>query len=272
MKIDTRPERLSRSYRRLARLALVAVVIVVSVAGSARAQMSAEEAEALRKAQDPLADVKALMTDNTLERLAGQSVYNFQLQPVYAIKTSLGFNVIARGIVPIAGAPTDSGTTWGVSDAMGQFFFVPKTNGSIKFGVGPQVSLRTRTNDAVAGPGWGGGFGGVVFGFAGPVSYGGIVGQHWGRDNFNRTSVQPIVFYNMGLFGGSYVGYASSIVYDWKVSGTTGWSVPVGLTFGKTFLLNHGYMVDVNFGAYQLVVAPITPNRQFKLGFSVFFP
>ncbi|MFC1858739.1 hypothetical protein ACFL9U_12055 [Thermodesulfobacteriota bacterium] len=264
---------------------LVCITALVSVAYP---QSPKDEAEALRKAQDPLADVKALMTDNTIAfgTADDQTSYGFQLQPVYSIPTSLGFNFIARGIIPIVGAQEGaglprlgtetiggSGLTWGISDIMLQGFFVPKTESSVKFGFGPQVSLRTRTDDVVGGPGWGGGLAGVVFGFAGPLSYGGIIGHHWGQESFNLTTVQPIVFYNTELFGGSYIGYNNSITYDWSASGSNAWQLPVGLTAGKTFILESGYMIDVNLGGYHLTTAPQGgADWQFKFGISLFLP
>ena len=269
---------------------ILPAILVFGVAANTRAQLSEAEAEAMRKAQDPLADVRAVMTDNTIgyESETGQSLYNFQVQPVYSIPTKHGFNVIARGIIPIVGMPTGSGPVglpdqysgggtsgmaWGLSDIMAQAFFVPDTKGSLKFGFGPQVSLRTRTDEAVGGPGWGGGAGACVFGFAGPVSYGGIISQHWGEDNYTRSSLQPIVFYNTDLFGGSYIGYNNSIVYDWESSSDDAWLVPAGLTVGKTFILGDGFMIDVNAGAYYLAVGPGgQPDMQFKFGVSVFLP
>jgi len=273
----------------LARLSGLPALFVLAIAGSAPGQISDAEAEALRKAQDPLANVKALMTDNTIgyESESRQALYNFQLQPVYSIQTSLGFNVVTRGIIPLVGTPTgggpvglpdqydggNNGTAWGLSDIMAQTFFVPDTKYDIKFGIGPQVSLRTRTCEATGGPGWGVGFGACVFGFSGALSYGGILSQHWGQDGYNRSSLQPIVFYNMDLFGGSYVGYSNSIVYDWSAPANEGWLVPVGLTAGKTFLLDGGCMVDANAGAYYLAVGPGgQPDWQFKVGLSFFFP
>ena len=273
----------------IARLILPAI-LVIGAAVNTWAQLSDAEAEAMRKAQDPLADVRAVMTDNTIgyESETGQSLYNFQVQPVYSIPTKHGFNVIARGIIPIVGMPVGSGPVglpdqysgggtsgmaWGLSDIMAQAFFVPETKGSLKFGFGPQVSLRTRTDEAVGGPGWGGGAAACVFGFAGPVSYGGIVSQHWGEDDYTRTSLQPIIFYNTDFLGGSYVGYNNSIVYDWEAPADDEWLVPAGLTVGKTFILGGGFMIDVNAGAYYLAVAPGgQPDLQFKFGVSVFLP
>lgn len=262
---------------------------VTAFVAPANADDCDEACQAARKAQDPLADVRAIMTDNTVSfgTADEQTGYAFQIQPVYSIPTDMGFNFIARGIVPITGVhegaafpklgPTQvggTGYTWGISDIMLQGFVVPQLeNSPIKFGFGPQVSLRSRTDDAVGGPGWGGGLAAVAFGFAGDLSYGGIVGHHWGEDNFNLSTVQPIVFYNTDLLGGSYVGYNNSITYNWTANAGDRWQVPVGLTVGKTFALDGGYAVDVNLGGYSLAAHPNGgADTQFKFGVSVFFP
>lgn len=247
-----------------------------------------EQCQALRKAQDPLADVRAIMTDNTISFGTGKdsTAYSFQVQPVYSIPTSKGFNFIARGIVPIVGAPNGAGlpplgtepvsrseTTWGLSDTFLQGFFVPATEGGIKFGFGPQVSIRTRTNDALGGPGWGVGAAAVAFGFAGDLSYGAIIGQHWGQKGFNLTTIQPIAMYNLDLFGGSYVGYNNSITYDWDAGAGSKWQVPLGLTLGKTFLFESGHALDISLGGYGLAVRPNGgADWQMKLGISLLFP
>lgn len=246
-----------------------------------------EQCQALRNAQDPLADVRAIMTDNTIAfgTADDETSYNFQIQPVYSIPTDWGFNLIARGIVPIVGAPEGaglpplgseqvggSGTNWGLSDIFLQSFVVPHNQGSLKFGFGPQLSLRSRTDEALSGPGWGAGAAGVAFGFAGDLSYGAVLGHHWGQDGFNLTTIQPIVMYNLELLGGSYVGYNNSITYDWDADSDP-WQVPLGLTAGKTFLFDSGYALDASLGAYGLVARPDGgADWQAKFAISLFFP
>jgi hypothetical protein len=140
-----------------------------------------------KKAQDPLGDVKAIMTDNTIAFDGGQyddTSYGFQIQPVYAIENNTRFNMILRGIVPVVGVEPGvvlpplgpgerpgSGSDWGLSDTMVQYILSPKSDSSLKWGIGPQVSLRTRSSDRQAGPGWGGGVAAVVFGGAGNGRY-----------------------------------------------------------------------------------------------------
>lgn len=162
------------------------VLAILCATGLAQAEDCDDECQALRKAQDPLADVRAIMTDNTIAFGTSpndDTSYGFQIQPVYSIPTDRGFNFIARGIIPIVGVeagarlpqlgpdPIDgSGSTWGLSDVMLQGFFVPDTDSGIKFGLGPTISLKTRTDDKVGGPGWGAGAAAVAFGFVGDLS------------------------------------------------------------------------------------------------------
>ena len=145
-------------------------------------------AEFARKAQDPLGNVKALMTDNTISFDGGpneDTSYGFQLQPVYAVDNETRWNIILRGIVPVAGlepgvvAPPigpeprpPGGSTWGISDSIFQVFFSPKSTAAWKWGIGPQVSLKTSTSDRLDGAGWGAGIAGVVFGGVGDFSLG----------------------------------------------------------------------------------------------------
>lgn len=270
------------------KLAMLAVaVLLVPVAPRAQ-ELSPEEAAA-RKASDPLGNVKALMTDNTIAFQAGpgkdDTSYGFQLQPVYAIPNGTRFNMIARAIVPIAGlepgvvAPPigsfprpDVGSTWGISDAILQYFISPKTEGAWKWGVGPQLTLKTRTNDRLAGPGWGGGVGGVVFGGSGQWSYGALVMQLWGEDNFSILTLQPIVVYLLEGIPGAYIGFNNSINYDWNGNSDNALTVPLGLTFGKAVVFESGDFLDLSVGAYPLAVRPDNaPSWQFKAGVSYFF-
>jgi len=252
-------------------------------------ELSPEE-EAARKAADPLASIKAIMTDNTFAFNAGRNEddtsYGFQIQPVYSIPNETSLNMIARAIVPLVGlepgvvAPPigsfprpDVGSTWGLSDMILQFFLSPKTDGAWKWGVGPQITLKTRSNDRLAGPGWGGGLGAVVFGGSGQWSYGLLAMQIWGEDNFSIGTVQPIVVYIIKGLPGAWIGYNNSITYDWNARNSdNALTVPLGATFGKSFVFESGDFLDLSIGAYPLVVRPDNaPTWQLKLGVSYFF-
>ena len=142
-------------------------------------------AEMARKLQNPLATIKAIMTDNVIGFNTGTdkgTSYGFQLQPVYAIDLpNKGFTLIPRAVIPIVGLepgtdtpitgengnPTPSGSNraWGLGDTVLQFFFAPHTKAEWKWGVGPQVSIPTHTDNDLRGPDWGAGIAGVVVGY-----------------------------------------------------------------------------------------------------------
>ena len=266
------------------------LIIVGSVlcSSAAIAQDNDALAEMARKAQDPLGNVRAIMTDNAIAFDGGpddDTSYVFQIQPVYAIENESKWNMILRGIIPVMGFEPgvvipplgpeprpDDGSSWGLGDSMFQFFFSPKSDGSIKWGIGPQVSLKTRSSDRQAGPGWGAGVAGVVFGGVGNWALGAIGMQHWGEDDFSVGTLQLIAMYNFPNSPGAYIGYNNAITFNWDARSGDKVTLPLGLTYGKTMLLGSGNGLDLNIGAYSLVEKPEnSPEWQLKFGASYYF-
>lgn len=244
---------------------------------------------AARKAANPLADIKAIITDNTISYQTGtngQDSYNFQLQPVYALPVSADANLVIRGIIPyqgvqpgaalppgISGPTQNAGLVEGLGDTTVQFFYAPRPGESgLALGFGGQVSLPTRSNDALAGAGWGAGPAFVLFGQTGDLSWGGVLGHMWGEQKFSTSVLQPIVTYGLGQ--GWYVGYNNVISYNWNApSSAEAWQIPIGLYGGRTIALNdEGRAVDLNVGYYAVNRSPQGgPDSQFKFGISFFF-
>ena len=123
-------------------------------------------AEMQKKLQDPLANIKAIMTDNVIGFDTGNTdgtSYGFQLQPVYAIDfPDRGFTFINRAVFPIMGLEPGTDTrlpgqpdpratdgVWGLGDTVYQGFFAPHTDAGWKWGAGPQISLPTATDSCV---------------------------------------------------------------------------------------------------------------------------
>lgn len=290
MVISRRVPWVLRSISRRSKEVVLTMAAMVAAGLSLQALADGPSAEELaRKAQDPLADVRAIMTDNTIAfgTADDETSYGFQIQPVYSISTDKGYNWITRAVIPIVGAPAgaglpklgpdptpDNGTKWGLSDTILQLFWTPKSESDIKWGVGPQVSVRTRTTKRVGGPGWGGGLSGVVFGFAGELAYGALVSHHWGQDDYSVSSIQPIVYYNISALPGSYVGFNNTITYNWNADSGDRWQVPLGLTVGRTIAIgDKGDALDLSLGAYSLVEKPAGgADWQLKFGISWFLP
>ena len=268
---------------------IAALGIALGISALVHAQADDEAIrEMARKAQDPLADLKALMTDNTIGFDGGieedDTSFGFQLQPVYSMPTD-NMNMILRAIIPVVGiepgvvAPPIgpdgrpiSGSKWGLSDPIVQYFFSPKTEGAWKWGLGPQVSLKWRSSDRQAGPGWGAGVSGVVFGGVGNWAIGALAMQHWGDESdFSLFTFQPIVLYNFDSLPGAYLGYNNSITYNWNADSGDELMVPLGLTFGRTILVGKNGL-DLSVGVYKVVERPTAASDwQLKLGLSYFF-
>ncbi len=244
-----------------------------------------------RALQNPLAAISALMTDNNIGFGLGDgdTGYSFQFQPVYAIDfADAGFTFIPRAVIPVAGVPGGADLPrlgearpaskelhWGVGDITTQFFFAPHSDAAWKWGFGPQMSWRTRTDDFVGGPGWGAGLAGVLTGaLSENVSFTAFVANHWGfNGDFNSLSLQPMIFYNLPTMPGVYVGYNGSIGADWKASSGNTWVVPLGGVVGRTFDLGDGHGLDMNIGAYGYPVKPEGgPDWSIKFGVTWLFP
>lgn len=260
----------------LARLCLAAVAAgLVFCPFGAFASDGAKAAEMARKLQDPLANISAVMTENDImfKTGDGSTSYQFQIQPVHAMDfPEKGFTLIPRAVIPVVGAapladlpqlgdrlPGGGGTTWGLSDIVTQFFFAPKTTSAWKWGLGPQLSWGTHSDEILKGPDWGAGPVGVLVGSLGEqVVLAGIVGHLWSYDgDFSTTTIQPMLFYNIESVPGASIGYTATITADWKAEDSGDrWTVPLGMVVGRTFDLGGGYGLDLNAGPYWNLVKP----------------
>jgi len=231
-------------------------------------------AEMARKLQNPLANIKAVMTDNAIGINTGSdkgTSAGFQLQPGCAMDfPDRGFTLIPRAVIPIlglepgtdiprVGQPVPGGSSvWGIGDIVLQGFVAPHVESKWKWGMGPQVSLGTATDPALRGPDWGAGFAAVVTGnLTEDISVAPIVGNLWSfNGDFSLLTVQPSTTYTVNAVPGMWVGYTATITLDWKASSRDAWTVPVGLTVGRTFDLGGGNGLDLSVGPYYNAVRP----------------
>ena len=243
-------------------------------------QSSSSLDDLARKAQDPLADIAAIVSDNTVNFGVGgknnRTGANFQFQGVYSFDfPEAGFDLITRGISNFNIVPLDQGgDAWGLGDSITQFFFKPNLSGNWKFGIGPQFSLRTRTNENTGGPGWGAGPAIVVLGTEGAWTLGAVAGQLWSFDgDSSGLTIQPLIYYNFESMPGFSIGYDPIITADWKAKGGDQWTVPLGLTAGQLFDLGDGYALNVFVGAYGVPIRPKNgPQWQARLQLFLILP
>ncbi|MDJ0786600.1 MAG: hypothetical protein QNK05_07305 [Myxococcota bacterium] len=233
----------------------------------------ADDAELARRLQDPLANIKALLTQNDVLFDTGNddTSYSFQLQPVYALPLDdLDSNLVLRAVAPILGiapegqlriigdqlAPGGS-RTWGLGDLTIQTMLSPRSESAWKWGAGPMLSLRTRTDDDLGGPGWGGGPVGVLIGAPSENSSLALLAGHlWGQDDFSTTVIQPMFWYNPPALPGWSLGYTGAISYDWDGGAGSNWTVPLGAEISRVFALESGIGLSLGLGYYYNVVNP----------------
>lgn len=257
------------NYRAISKLVFIGLLLGFATGVSAQ-----DAAEMARKLQNPLANIKALMTDNGLEFKSGQddvTSYSFSIQPVYAIPfDKYRFNFILRGVFPIVGLapgaqkpivgnplPPGSNHTWGLGDSQIQMFFSPQTESPLKWGVGPIISMPTRTKSELTGAGWGGGAAFVLVGsFSEAVSFSVVGGHTWGEAKFSTSFVQPMVFFNIPGMEGVALSYNNTISYNHNADSGNNWTVPLGLTISKTFAFPSGHGLDLGLGLYSNVTRP----------------
>ena len=245
-------------------------------------------AEMQKKLQNPLANIAAVMSDNAVgfdTGTTGDTSFGFQIQPVYAIDfADRGFTMIPRGIIPIMGLepgtdvppigqPSGTSSVWGLGDTMLQLFFAPHTEGTWKWGVGPQVSLATATKSQLEGPQWGAGVAGIVVGsFTEKLSFAGIVGNQWGNSGkFNTLILQPQFYYT--LAPGKSLAYVGTISADWEANSSNRWTIPIGLSWNQTIDMGGGHGFDYMIGPYYNVERPDGAARwQIRFGINWLFP
>lgn len=122
----------------------------------------------------------------------------------------------------------------------------------------PQISLPTHTQSELKGPEWGAGAAGILVGnITEQIAFAGIAANHWGFDgNFNAAIIQPMVFFNSKSIPGAYLAYNTVISADWEAPSDDTWTVPLGLSVGRTFDMGNGNGLDAMIGPYKNVVRP----------------
>lgn len=222
-------------------IALAAALFALAAA-PAGAQSAAEA-----QANNPLANTKSInLQDQFVGNLSGvdepaNSIYLRAAVPFQAF----GSTVIARGTLPINTFPTtprgDHETGLGDFNIFAAYLF-DTGNPGISFGIGPQLTAPTATDDALGSGKWSAGFANVLFVATDPVvQYGYLLTWQTSfagedrRADVNIGAFQPFVFYQLG--GGTYLRSSAVMSYDFE---NTAWNVPIGLGLGQVIKTEAG--------------------------------
>ncbi|MCF8033195.1 MAG: hypothetical protein K9K66_11780 [Desulfarculaceae bacterium] len=197
-------------------------------------------ADAAAQANNPLASMTALNFQNYyIGRVTGTSENANQFwarfaQPVKILKTDW----ITRASLPVNTYPSTQGG--GHESGLGDFnifaaYLFDTGNPAISFGLGPQLTAPTATQDELGSEKWSGGFANVLFDATSRrFQYGYLLtweasfAGNDDRSNVNTGALQPFAFLQLG--DGLYLRAAPIWVYDLD-SGD--YSLPLGVGLGK---------------------------------------
>ena len=226
----------------------------------------ADEAEKAAQANNPLANLTAFNIQSYyIGEVSGTEEAANQFWLRYAKPFSIGESSwLLRASLPFNSFPTP--VTGNTSSGLGDFntfaaYLVDTGNPGISFGVGPQLTIPTATDDVLGSEKWSAGLVNVLFNATSKkFQYGYLLTwQHsfageGGREDVNIGAFQPFAMYQLG--GGTYLRAAPIWNYNFE---SDGYGVPVGVGIGK--VIKQGKTVYNFFVEPQYSVADNGPGQ-----------
>lgn len=234
----------------MTRTGMVALAAFLALALAPAGPAAAQEggADAAAQANNPLANTTSLNLQNQftgrLSRIdePANSVLLRAAQPF----PLFGSTVIARGTLPINTFPeTGGGHVSGLGDLnVFAAYLIDVGSPGVSFGLGPQVTAPTATDDALGSGKWSAGLANVLFDASSKVlQYGYLLtwqasfAGDGDRRDVNIGAFQPFVFYQLG--GGTYLRSSGVMTYDFE---TDAYALPVGFGIGQVIRLESGVL------------------------------
>jgi hypothetical protein len=261
-------------------LVLISALSVMSIAVASVKAAAQDNADDLSKAvANPLAALISVPVQGNVDFGGGTAddgtTWSLKIQPVVPFALSDDLTLISRTIAPLTYA-TDvfpSGNVNGLGDVTQAFYFTPKPEGGVTWGIGPQFLLPTATVPELGTGKYGAGVTGIVVVDADKLTMGALIGQMWSvagdptRDDVSLMNFQPFVTYH--LENGQSVGVDFETTYDWI---NDQWTVPINLTYTKVFTIGEQAMSGV-IGVRKYFVAPGGgPDWGVRAGLTFLFP
>jgi len=270
----------------------IATVLALSVAvwrPSALAQQSTQDLAVA--AQNPIANMSSLpFQNNTFFGLGpnhDQAANVLNIQPVLPFTVG-DWNIISRTITPLISLPSlapgnlgdlvtgasSSNDPFGLGDINQTFYFSPAAAEDFIWGVGPSVSLPTRTTKALGSNTLAIGPAAVGLVTPKPWVIGTLVRQLWSvtgpNQNVDQTLFQPFVNYN--LPEDWYLVSSPIITANWSAPSSQRWNVPLGGGIGKIFRVA-GQPMNASLQVFDFVAAPsIGPHWELRFQLQFLFP
>jgi len=260
----------------MTRTVLALACLLWALNASAQQQAGASDAA---QANNPLANFTALNFQNYyIGELTDPDKDANQFWLRFAKPFSIGrSNWIFRASLPVNSypVPPNLDTKTGIGDANAfAAYLIDTGNPAVSFGIGPQVTAPTATDDKLGSEKWSLGFANVLFNASShKFQYGylltwqaSVAGSH-DRPNVNVGALQPFLFYQLGH--GTYLRAAPIWAYNFQ---NDTYSVPLGLGIGQ--VIPKGKTVYNVFVEPQVSVADKGagwPKWQLFVGFNMQF-
>lgn len=222
----------------------VIVTMFSSVFSLTQAALANDTANDAAQANNPLANFTAFNIHNYyIGELTETDEDANQLWLRYAQPFSLGStDWLMRASLPINSFPTppNQDTETGLGDLnLFAAYLIDTGDPAISFGVGPQLTIPTASDEALGSEKWSAGLVNVLFNASSPqFQYGYLLSwQHsfTGEDDradVNLGAFQPFAMYQLG--GGTYLRSAGIWTYNFE---NENYSVPIGLGIGQVIRL-----------------------------------
>lgn len=254
--------------------------VLANLASSAEVQGAPDQAhDASAQANNPLANMTAFnLQDYYIGEVTDFDNDANQFWFRFATPFSIGStDWLLRASLPVNTFPTppSGATTTGIGDInLFAAYLFDTGNPSVSFGVGPQLTAPSATEDEVGSEKWSVGLVNVLFdGTSTKFQYGYLLswqGSFAGedeREDVNVAAFQPFAFYQLG--GGTYLRAAPIWVYNLE---NDDYSVPLGVGIGQ--VIKRGKTVYNIFVEPQFSVADEgagQPEWQIFLGLNMQF-
>lgn len=253
-------------------------ILAIFLSNYSWAQDAAADAELVKQAQNPLANmitVPILNSTNFGLGPDGDRTGNLlNIQPVIPFFDG---RLITRTIFNIPSNPDyseSSGTKTGFGDLLFTAFYTPKSKG-LTWGIGPAISFPTGGDDFGSGK-WAAGPSLVVLAMPGRWVVGGVINNIWSfagdedRADVNFMTFQPFINYNFPKF---YLTYSPIWTANWEAESGNQWTVPLGMGLGKLVKLGGKLPLNLQASYFYNVVSPdFGPQWQIRLAAAVLFP
>lgn len=236
-----------------------------------------------KASQNPVANLISVPFENNFTTNNGSEDGNvnvLNIKPVIPMALNEDWNLINRMIIPVIYQEqrfSGEGDQFGIGDITYQGFVSPAVPGDWVWGVGPQVTVPTGTDQRLSSDKLSVGPAVVVLTMPGKWVVGGVVSNIWdvagssSDGQVNEMTLQPFVNYNMD--DGWYLSTAPVITANWAADDSSDtWTIPVGGGIGRVFSIGK-QPVNVKCAAYYNVEKPkYGSDMNFQFSVTFLFP